>query len=99
MFCTTLLLLQAERCNFDSSAICGFTQASNDQFDWSRTSRKSWGSNTGPSFDHTTGNGTGMCVCMSRYIYFFMKTLSPTLCVEFYITYIHMKKKYFCNFK
>ena len=45
-------------CNFDVS-MCGFVQDSNDKFDWTRHNGSTPSTNTGPSFDHTTGNLTG----------------------------------------
>ncbi|XP_020608618.1 MAM and LDL-receptor class A domain-containing protein 1-like [Orbicella faveolata] len=43
-------------CNFDTS-MCGFVQDSNDDFDWTRHQGSTLSSGTGPSADHTTGNG------------------------------------------
>ena len=45
-------------CNFDVS-MCGFVQDSNDKFDWTRHKGSTPSTNTGPSFDHTTGTLTG----------------------------------------
>ncbi len=41
-------------CDFETS-FCGFTQASDDVFDWTRHSGSTTSSNTGPSDDHTPG--------------------------------------------
>ena len=41
-------------CNFENN-FCGWTQAHDDQFDWTRQSRPTTTTNTGPSRDHTTG--------------------------------------------
>lgn len=41
-------------CNFESN-ICGWTQATDDQFDWLRNQGRTGSTSTGPSFDHTTG--------------------------------------------
>lgn len=46
-------------CTFDTS-MCGFVQDSNDEFDWTRHRGGTMSSNTGPSADHTTGNGMKM---------------------------------------
>ena len=43
-------------CNFDSS-MCGFTQDKNDRFDWTRKRGSTGSPSTGPSSDHTSGNG------------------------------------------
>ena len=45
-------------CNFDVS-LCGFVQSDNDKFDWTRHKGSTSSHDTGPSFDHTTGNVTG----------------------------------------
>ncbi len=43
-------------CNFDND-VCGFVQDSNDKFDWTRNKGGTGSYQTGPSADHTTGNG------------------------------------------
>ena len=43
-------------CNFDTST-CGFIQATNDDFDWTRRKGGTLSSGTGPSSDHTSGSG------------------------------------------
>ncbi|XP_067932933.1 MAM and LDL-receptor class A domain-containing protein 1-like [Watersipora subatra] len=45
-------------CNFDQN-LCGFSPAADNDFDWSRYNRRTTDSHTGPSDDHTHGNGTG----------------------------------------
>ncbi|EDO47787.1 predicted protein [Nematostella vectensis] len=40
-------------CSFESGLICGYTQDTNDKFDWTRGSGATGSSNTGPPFDHT----------------------------------------------
>jgi len=42
-------------CNFENN-LCGWTQASNDQFDWTRNMGTTGSTNTGPTNDHTTGS-------------------------------------------
>ncbi|XP_013402242.2 MAM and LDL-receptor class A domain-containing protein 1-like, partial [Lingula anatina] len=48
-------------CNFDRN-VCGFTQSSSDQFDWTRHRGNTSSQNTGPSKDHTTGSGYYMYI-------------------------------------
>ena len=45
-------------CNFDYGLCHGWSQSSSDIFDWTRQRGSTSSSNTGPSSDHTTGNGT-----------------------------------------
>ena len=51
-----LLNFSAVGCNFDKST-CGFVQDNSDNFNWTRHMGSTPSSNTGPSADHTTGNG------------------------------------------
>ena len=44
-------------CNFDYGLCYGWSQSSSDVFDWTRQRGSTSSSNTGPSSDHTTGNG------------------------------------------
>ena len=44
-------------CNFDTST-CGFIQATNDDFDWTRRKGHTPSTGTGPSSDHTSGSGS-----------------------------------------
>ncbi|XP_067654505.1 MAM and LDL-receptor class A domain-containing protein 2-like [Haliotis asinina] len=53
-------------CNFESN-MCGWTQATNDQFDWTRQKGTTSSSGTGPGSDHTTSKG----------YYIFIETSSP----------------------
>ena len=43
-------------CTFESD-ICGYTQLSDDEFDWSRIKGGTDTDHTGPGYDHTFGNG------------------------------------------
>ncbi|XP_035658185.1 MAM and LDL-receptor class A domain-containing protein 1-like [Branchiostoma floridae] len=43
-------------CDFESG-LCGWTQATDDEFDWTRNQGTTGTANSGPSSDHTTGNG------------------------------------------
>ena len=45
-------------CNFDNGLCYGWSQSLSDVFDWTRQRGSTSSSNTGPSSDHTTGNGT-----------------------------------------
>ena len=54
-----LFYFLAFSCNFDTS-MCGFVQADNDDFDWTRRQGGTPSTDTGPSVDHTTGTGSGM---------------------------------------
>ena len=45
-------------CNFDESR-CNFEQDKDDKFDWTRRKGGGPSADTGPSFDHTTGNTRG----------------------------------------
>lgn len=47
------------QCDFDSGTLCGWTQASDDQFDWTIHQKNTGTSQTGPSYDHTTGSNNG----------------------------------------
>ena len=40
--------------------MCGFVQDSNDNFDWTQLKGRTPSDDTGPSADHTTGNGMNM---------------------------------------
>ena len=56
-------------CTFDQD-LCGFTQATSDNFDWTRNRGGTPSASTGPSRDHTTGNGTlceNKCKCLKNY--------------------------------
>ncbi|XP_067035363.1 MAM and LDL-receptor class A domain-containing protein 1-like [Acropora muricata] len=57
----------ARDCNFDSPSICGYTQSTNDTFNWSRQRGSTLSSATGPSSDHTSGSG----------YYMYIETSSP----------------------
>lgn len=53
-------------CNFESG-LCTWTQAKDDQFDWTRVRGSTGTLNTGPTSDHTTGSG----------YYIYIETSSP----------------------
>ncbi|CAH3182980.1 unnamed protein product, partial [Porites lobata] len=54
-------------CNFDYGLCYGWSQSLSDVFDWTRRRGSTSSSNTGPSSDHTTGNG----------YYMYIETSSP----------------------
>lgn len=54
-------VVSAINCNFESSSICNYVQDKTDVFDWTRQSRGTASSNTGPSNDHTYGTSRGQC--------------------------------------
>ncbi|CAH3142232.1 unnamed protein product [Porites lobata] len=58
---TTAPPIKPFSCNFDNST-CGFVQAKNDTFDWTRRSGSTPSSLTGPSSDHTSGKGYYMYI-------------------------------------
>ncbi|XP_038052723.1 MAM and LDL-receptor class A domain-containing protein 1-like [Patiria miniata] len=60
-------------CDFEND-ICNYTQASDDDFDWLRSSFSTPSIDTGPSIDHTTGTGAGF--------YVFLETSSPRVAGE-----------------
>lgn len=53
--------------------MCGFEQSGGDAFDWTRYKGSTPSSDTGPFFDHTTGNMTGELSIIS------VKLGSPTV--------------------
>ncbi|KAK3732283.1 hypothetical protein QZH41_014417 [Actinostola sp. cb2023] len=53
--------LSAFSCNFDPRDLCGFTQRSNDKFDWTRRRGSTPSQGTGPDGDHT-GRGYYMYI-------------------------------------
>ena len=46
-------------CNFEDTALCGYKQLKNDNFDWSRTTGTTSTAGTGPTNDHTYGTSAG----------------------------------------
>lgn len=47
------------QCTFESPNLCGWTQDTTDQFDWTPKAGHTTSSGTGPSADHTSGTATG----------------------------------------
>lgn len=52
--------LNARKCTFEQTNICGYTQDKTDNFDWRRDNQGTATSSTGPSKDHTYGTTGGM---------------------------------------
>lgn len=50
------LTLTGFQCSFDED-LCGFTQRTDDRFDWTRRNGRTSSQGTGPNSDHTTGKG------------------------------------------
>ncbi|XP_066300036.1 MAM and LDL-receptor class A domain-containing protein 1-like [Branchiostoma lanceolatum] len=50
----------AQQCTFDDAGLCGYTQDTQDDFDWTQASGTTGSSGTGPDNDHTTGTDAGM---------------------------------------
>ncbi|XP_035690046.1 MAM and LDL-receptor class A domain-containing protein 1-like, partial [Branchiostoma floridae] len=46
-------------CDFETSDLCGYTQDTTDDLDWTRNYGGSPTSSTGPSVDHTLGTSSG----------------------------------------
>lgn len=46
-------------CTFEDPSICGFQQAHDDNFDWTRASLSTASNGTGPTADHTLGSSRG----------------------------------------
>nr|XP_039272221.1 MAM and LDL-receptor class A domain-containing protein 2-like [Styela clava] len=54
-------------CQFDDKTICGFTQNTDDDFEWTRTYSGTGGTGTGPTFDHTYGTIYGLYMYIETY--------------------------------
>jgi len=59
--------------------MCGFVQNSNDKFDWTRRKGSTPSGATGPSVDHTTGNGMKRLLDYIFFLYFFLKKESDVI--------------------
>lgn len=46
-------------CDFQDSTICGYTQDTDDDFNWGRTSGSTSSVDTGPAYDYTYGTSLG----------------------------------------
>ncbi|XP_072046224.1 uncharacterized protein [Amphiura filiformis] len=58
-------------CTFDNSNLCGFTQAIDDDFDWTLSSGSTRSERTGPASDHTYGTSDGY--------YIYLEASSPQI--------------------
>ena len=56
-------------CDFELDTICGYTQDTTDQFDWTRQGGSTISFQTGPATDHTLGTSVGY--------YMYIETSSP----------------------
>ncbi|XP_015749331.1 PREDICTED: MAM and LDL-receptor class A domain-containing protein 1-like [Acropora digitifera] len=76
-------------CNFETST-CGFIQAKNDDFDWTRRKGGTPSSGTGLSSDHTSGSGYYMYIETSRFSGNLARMSTPALsfsgatCITFF---------------
>ena len=62
--CVLTLIPTALDCDFESDDLCGFTFDLSAQFNWTR-SNFTRSANTGPSSDHTHGDGKCSCISSS----------------------------------
>ncbi|KAH3887654.1 hypothetical protein DPMN_011672 [Dreissena polymorpha] len=56
--------LGARACSFEQPTICGYTQSTSDQFDWTFDSAGTTTIGTGPALDHTYNTPQGWCMSM-----------------------------------
>ena len=77
----TLFLLSAE-CEFETPKICGYTQDSGDDFDWTRGSGNTTSLDTGPSSDHTYGTAAGKLLHFTTHDIFLLRDHCPTRMLE-----------------
>ncbi|KAL8608892.1 hypothetical protein ACOMHN_065230 [Nucella lapillus] len=82
----------AHTCDFEGN-VCGYTQDTTDNYDWSRTSRSTTTTGTGPSNDHTYGTSQGHYMYMeasNKRVGQKARLLSPvyhdsgSMCLQFY---------------
>ena len=71
------------QCDFDSGTLCGWTQASDDQFDWTVHQKNTGTSQTGPSYDHTTGSNNGKIPPECDGLFTFCKVMKDILFAHF----------------
>ncbi|XP_033751994.1 MAM and LDL-receptor class A domain-containing protein 1-like [Pecten maximus] len=85
----------ANSCNFEDPNLCGYTQDTTDDFDWTRQSGQTASANTGPSADHTFGTPYGHYIFIessnprrpnnkARIISPMYSATSTAQCVQFY---------------
>lgn len=75
-------------CGFESRGICGYTQDTTDQFNWTWKAGRTSTSSTGPSNDHTYGTARG------RFSFFF--SIGYLLVVQEMILFI--TRYFFCQY-
>jgi hypothetical protein len=61
-------------CDFEDPMLCGYTQDTSDQFDWTRQKGHTTSVGTGPTNDHTYGTATGQRVEAIRPFTYFNQT-------------------------
>ena len=64
-------------CNFEND-LCKWTQSSSDHFNWTHHQGYTSSSGTGPSFDHTRGQGE---ICLSAILTRFSKMINNSYCM------------------
>nr|CAB3263601.1 MAM and LDL-receptor class A domain-containing protein 1-like [Phallusia mammillata] len=82
------------QCGFEDDTLCGFTQDSSDDFDWTQNTGATSSADTGPITDHTLGGAGGHYIYLEasnpRYPGDITRISSPTLnptnaqCLQFY---------------
>lgn len=76
-------------CGFESRGICGYTQDTTDQFNWTWKAGRTSTSSTGPSNDHTYGTARGR-------FSFFYKLDNYLLVVQEMILFV--TRYFFCQY-
>ncbi|CAB3978524.1 MAM and LDL-receptor class A domain-containing 2-like, partial [Paramuricea clavata] len=63
ILCTGAFAQNNGKCDFENpSGLCGYTQDTTDDFDWTRKNGATSSTGTGPSSDHTTSTGSTVAV-------------------------------------
>lgn len=61
---------------YEDPPYCGFTQSYEDDFDWIRYYGATPSADTGPDYDHTSGDGNTMILSQPSLISFVIKVVS-----------------------
>ena len=64
-------------CDFEQDDLCGYTQDTKDDFDWTRSQQSTGSSGTGPSSDHTYGTSLGTVMSNECYYRFIFNDIYP----------------------